>query len=204
MSNILAKLTTLDKILKEYRASESNGLTVDEKAELKKLREENRILKLEKELLKKRRYTHVYSDWAEFLEISKDLNKAATFKQSNQNKFKTATKQLDQSCKVFYKDNIKKIRERHTCDSNFSLIFAPIIVTNTPIYTFDSNENCELTIQEEIPWFIYENLDARFPFARIQYCVNINYINNFLASLLEDFKGDETDDLFQRISTKKL
>ena len=44
--------STLDKILKEYRTSENNGLTVDEKAELKKLREENRILKLEKELLK--------------------------------------------------------------------------------------------------------------------------------------------------------
>ena len=45
--------STLDKLLKEYRTSESNGLTIDEKAELKKLREENRILKLEKELLKK-------------------------------------------------------------------------------------------------------------------------------------------------------
>jgi len=45
--------STLDKLLKEYRTSTSNGLTVNEKAELKRLREENRILKLEKELLKK-------------------------------------------------------------------------------------------------------------------------------------------------------
>ena len=45
--------STLDKILKEYRTSASNGLTIDEKAELKKLREENRVLRLEKELLKK-------------------------------------------------------------------------------------------------------------------------------------------------------
>jgi len=45
--------STLDKWLKEYRTTNSNGLTVNEKAELKKLREENRILKLEKELLKK-------------------------------------------------------------------------------------------------------------------------------------------------------
>ncbi len=45
--------STLDKLLKEYRTVESNGLTVDEKAELKRLREEVRILKIEKELLKK-------------------------------------------------------------------------------------------------------------------------------------------------------
>lgn len=45
--------STLDKLLKEYRTVASNGLTVDEKAELKKLREEVRILKIEKELLKK-------------------------------------------------------------------------------------------------------------------------------------------------------
>ena len=45
--------STLEKWLKEYRTISSNGLTVDEKSELKKLREENRILKLEKELLKK-------------------------------------------------------------------------------------------------------------------------------------------------------
>ena len=45
--------STLEKWLKEYRTTNSNGLTIDEKAELKKLREENRILKLEKELLKK-------------------------------------------------------------------------------------------------------------------------------------------------------
>ena len=45
--------STLDKWLKEYRTSVSNGLTVDEKSELKRLRKENRELKLEKELLKK-------------------------------------------------------------------------------------------------------------------------------------------------------
>ena len=45
--------STLDKWLKEYRTSVSNGLTIDEKSELKQLRAENRILKLEKELLKK-------------------------------------------------------------------------------------------------------------------------------------------------------
>ena len=45
--------STLDKWLKVYRTSASNGLTVDEKAELKRLRAENRTLKLEKELLKK-------------------------------------------------------------------------------------------------------------------------------------------------------
>ena len=45
--------STLDKWLKEYRTCESNGLTVSEKAELKRLRQENRILKMEKELLKK-------------------------------------------------------------------------------------------------------------------------------------------------------
>lgn len=44
---------TLSKILKEYRTSESNGLTVNEKAELKKLRAQVKELKLEKELLKK-------------------------------------------------------------------------------------------------------------------------------------------------------
>jgi len=45
--------STLDKWLKEYRTTESNGLTVNEKAELKALRKENRILRAEKELLKK-------------------------------------------------------------------------------------------------------------------------------------------------------
>ena len=45
--------STLQKWLREYRCSDSNGLTVNEKAELRKLREENRLLKLEKELLKK-------------------------------------------------------------------------------------------------------------------------------------------------------
>ena len=44
---------TLDRWLKVYRTTESNGLNVDEKAELKRLRAENRTLKLEKELLKK-------------------------------------------------------------------------------------------------------------------------------------------------------
>lgn len=44
---------TLHRWLKEYRTTESNGLTVSEKAELKKLRQENKILKLEKDLLKK-------------------------------------------------------------------------------------------------------------------------------------------------------
>ena len=44
---------TVDRWLKEYRTSSSNGLTADEKAELKRLRAENRTLKLEKELLKK-------------------------------------------------------------------------------------------------------------------------------------------------------
>lgn len=45
--------STLDKWLKAYRTSESNGLTISEKAELKKLRHENRILRAEKEVLKK-------------------------------------------------------------------------------------------------------------------------------------------------------
>ena len=45
--------STLDRWLKQYRTTTSNGLTVDEKAELKRLRAENRKLKLEKELLKK-------------------------------------------------------------------------------------------------------------------------------------------------------
>ena len=45
--------STLDKWLKEYRTSVSNGLTVDEKSELKRLRKENRELKLEKKKLKK-------------------------------------------------------------------------------------------------------------------------------------------------------
>lgn len=45
--------STLDKWLKEYRTKESNGLTVDEKAELKRLRKEVRELRIEKELLKK-------------------------------------------------------------------------------------------------------------------------------------------------------
>ena len=45
--------STLEKWLREYRHSESNGLAVSEKSELKQLREENRKLKLEKELLKK-------------------------------------------------------------------------------------------------------------------------------------------------------
>ena len=45
--------STLDKWLKQYRNSASNNLSVDEKAELKALRKENRLLKLEKELLKK-------------------------------------------------------------------------------------------------------------------------------------------------------
>jgi len=44
---------TLNRWLKEYRTVASNGLGVDEKAELKRLRKENRTLKLEKELLKK-------------------------------------------------------------------------------------------------------------------------------------------------------
>ncbi len=45
--------STLDKWLKEYRVCASNGLSVDEKAELRRLRAENRTLRLEKELLKK-------------------------------------------------------------------------------------------------------------------------------------------------------
>ena len=45
--------STLEKWLRSYRESDSNGLTISEKAELKRLREENRKLKLEKELLKK-------------------------------------------------------------------------------------------------------------------------------------------------------
>lgn len=45
--------STLEKWLKEYRTTSSNGLSVNEKSELKRLRAENRILKLEKELLKK-------------------------------------------------------------------------------------------------------------------------------------------------------
>jgi transposase len=45
--------STLEKWLKEYRTTTSNGLSADEKAELKQLRAENRTLKIEKELLKK-------------------------------------------------------------------------------------------------------------------------------------------------------
>ncbi len=45
--------STLDRWLKTYRTISSNGLSVDEKAELKRLRAENRTLRLEKELLKK-------------------------------------------------------------------------------------------------------------------------------------------------------
>lgn len=45
--------TTLEKWLRDYRTTESNGLTVNEKSELKQLREEVRILKVEKDLLKK-------------------------------------------------------------------------------------------------------------------------------------------------------
>ena len=45
--------STLEKWLKAYRNSESNGLSISEKAELRKLREENRLLKIEKDLLKK-------------------------------------------------------------------------------------------------------------------------------------------------------
>ena len=45
--------STLEKYLKAYRSTASEGLTVDEKSELRRLREENRTLKLEKELLKK-------------------------------------------------------------------------------------------------------------------------------------------------------
>ena len=44
---------TLDRWLREYRTMESNGLTIDEKAELKSLRAEVRTLRIEKELLKK-------------------------------------------------------------------------------------------------------------------------------------------------------
>lgn len=44
---------TLDRWLKEYRTIASNGLSVNEKAELKRLRKEVRTLKLEKEILKK-------------------------------------------------------------------------------------------------------------------------------------------------------
>lgn len=44
---------TLHRWLKEYRTVSSNNLSVDEKAELKRLRSENRTLKLEKDLLKK-------------------------------------------------------------------------------------------------------------------------------------------------------
>lgn len=43
----------LDRWLNTYRTVSSNSLSVDEKAELKRLRSENRTLKLEKELLKK-------------------------------------------------------------------------------------------------------------------------------------------------------
>ena len=45
--------STLEKWLREYRQSESHVLTASDKNELKQLREENRKLKLEKELLKK-------------------------------------------------------------------------------------------------------------------------------------------------------
>lgn len=44
---------TLDRWLKEYRTVASNGLSVDEKAELKRLRKEVKTLKLEKDILKK-------------------------------------------------------------------------------------------------------------------------------------------------------
>ena len=46
-------LSTLEKWVRAYRICESDGLTVSEKEELKRLREENRKLKLEKDLLKK-------------------------------------------------------------------------------------------------------------------------------------------------------
>ena len=45
--------STLDKWLKDYRTKNSNGLSVDEKSELKRLRKEVRELRIEKELLKK-------------------------------------------------------------------------------------------------------------------------------------------------------
>ena len=45
--------STIEKWVRQYRETNSNGLTISEKAELRKLREENRVLKLEKELLKK-------------------------------------------------------------------------------------------------------------------------------------------------------
>ena len=45
--------STLEKWLHAYRNSETNGLSISEKAELRKLREENRLLKMEKDLLKK-------------------------------------------------------------------------------------------------------------------------------------------------------
>lgn len=45
--------STLDKWLKEYRTKESNGLSIDEKSELRRLRKEVRELRIEKELLKK-------------------------------------------------------------------------------------------------------------------------------------------------------
>ena len=45
--------STLDKWLMEYRTSASNGLTIDEKSELKRLRAEVRTLRQDKELLKK-------------------------------------------------------------------------------------------------------------------------------------------------------
>ena len=45
--------SSVDKWLRAYRTSASNGVSIDEKAELKRLRAENRRLKLEAELLKK-------------------------------------------------------------------------------------------------------------------------------------------------------
>ena len=45
--------STLDKWLKIHRTTVSNGLTIDERAELKRLRKENRELRQDKELLKK-------------------------------------------------------------------------------------------------------------------------------------------------------
>lgn len=45
--------STLNKLLKEYRTSASNGLNTNEKAELKKLRAKVRELSIEKDLLKK-------------------------------------------------------------------------------------------------------------------------------------------------------
>ncbi len=45
--------STLEKWLRQHRSNKTDQISISEQAELKRLREENRLLKIEKELLKK-------------------------------------------------------------------------------------------------------------------------------------------------------